>query len=252
MKKIVVTFSLILCGALTFAQQDSVNTIKGQEGDWGISFNISGIINNIKLENDKDVNGNYLISARKYLKDDVALRLGLSINSMSSKWNQEDSITISSGNRALQVIDSTQKRFDFSVFAGYEKHLKGTLRLDPYIGAGMMIGRIGNTKIDVNTDVTDVTGTDKTQHILQYDGGFAFGLGGFAGFNYFVAQKLSLGAEFGLMYNYSKTGGDWSESIVNTPVSGSQSTVFNLGKQSQSESKIAVNSTASILLSYFF
>ena len=249
MKKTFVVFVLSLFSITSYAQQD---TLKGQEGDWGFSIAISGIINDIKIENGKDPVGNYIIFARKYLKDDVALRLGLSINSNRVKQNLEDSITIGSGNKALQAIDSSYTRFDFSIIAGYEKHVKGTRRLDPYFGGELMIGRMGNTKIDVTTDVTDVTGTDKTQYILQYDGGFMFGLSAIAGFNYFIAQKFSLGAEFGLGYQYAKSGGDWSESTVNTPVSGAQSSQFNLGKSSLSESTIGVSTSGTIALSYFF
>ena len=203
-------------------------------------------------ENDKDANGNYTIFARKYLKDDAALRLGFNVTSNRNKFASEDSISLSSGNRALQAIDSTQNRFDFSFSIGYEKHFKGTKRLDPYVAGELMLGRMGNTKIDVTTDVTDVTGTDKTQHIIQYDGGFTFGIGAIAGFNYFIAPKFSLGAEFGYSYQYVKSGGDYSESIVNTPVSGAQSSVFNLGKRTQTTGNIGVNSTGGIILSYFF
>lgn len=252
MKNVLMTIMLVSISILSFAQQDSTNTLKGQKGDWGFSINISGIINDIKIENNKDAIGNYKIFARKYIKDDVALRVGFNATTNRIKGNKEDSISLGSGNRALQAVDSSYSRFDFSVSLGYEKHLKGTKRLDPYVAGELMIGRMGNTKIDVNTDITDVTGTDKTQQIIQYDGGFVFGLGAIAGFNYFIAQKFSLGAEFGYMYQYTKAGGDWSESIVNTPVSGSQSSTFNLGKQSQSQNFIGVATTGNIILSYFF
>lgn len=249
MKKIIFALSLIMASTSIFAQEE---TLKPQEGDWGLSINISGIINDIRLENDKDANGNYMVFGRKYLKDDMALRVGLNINSERNKRTVEDSITLGSGNRALQTIDSSKTRFDFSVLVGVEKHLAGTKRLDPYFASELMIGRIGNTKSDATTTIKDVTGTDKTDFTRQEDGGLTFGLGLIAGFNYFIAPKFSLGAEFGLTYSYVKSGGEYSESMVNTPVSGSQTSTFILGKQEQTNNRIGVSSTSGIVLSYFF
>ncbi len=250
MNKLFLTLSLIVFSTVLFAQEEQ--SLKGQEGDWGLSINISGIINDIRLENDKDANGNYMVFGRKYLKDDAALRIGLNITSDRNKWTAEDSLTLGSGNRALQTVDSSRTRFDFSVLVGYEKHMTGTKRLDPYFAGEFMVGRIGNTKTDATTTLKDVTGTDKTDFTRQEDGGLTFGLGVVAGFNYFIAPKFSLGAEFGFAYTYVKTGGEFSESTVNTPVSGSQTTTFILGKQQQSGSNIGVSSTSGIVLSYFF
>ena len=270
MKKILLSLSLITLSSVLFAQEKQAleeqiqvqeeqieevqveQKLKGQDGDWGLSINISGIINDIRLENDKDGNGNYMVFGRKYIEDDVAIRFGININSERNKWNNEDSLTIGSGNRALRAVDSSKTRFDFSVLVGYEKHLPGTKRLDPYFAAELMLGRLGNTKIDATTSISDVTGTDKTQFTRQEDGGMTFGLGFVAGFNYFIAPKLSLGAEFGFGYVYTKAGGEYSESNVNTPVSGSQTSTFELGKQEQSNSNIGVTSTTGIVLSYFF
>lgn len=240
---------MLMCSISIYAQQD---TLKGQKGDWGISVNISGIINNIALQNPKDGAGNYVVFARKYIKDDVAVRLGFNVAYNNNKWKFEDSIVVASGNSALRTIDSTISRFDFSFSGGYEKHFGSTKRLDPYFAGVLTIGRIGNTETTATTNIKDVTGTDKTQHIIQQDGGFYFGIGAVAGFNYFIAPKFSLGAEFGYFYTYSKTGGDYNESIVNTPVSGAQSSTFSVGINEQSSNTLNVSSTASIMLSYFF
>ncbi|OFY90997.1 MAG: hypothetical protein A3K10_09405 [Bacteroidetes bacterium RIFCSPLOWO2_12_FULL_31_6] len=249
MKKIFLSTVLIVFVTTIFAQED---TLKGQKGDWGFSIGISGIINNITLENPKDAAGNYVIFARKYIKDDVAIRIGFNTALTKEKWNNEDSISIGSGNTALQQIDSSYSRFDFSISIGYEKHVGKTKRLDPYFAGEIAIGRMGNTKIQKNTNIKDVTGTDKTQYILQYDGGFMFAIGVAAGFNYFIAPKLSLGTEFGYYYAFVKTGGDYNESTVNTPVSGAQSSTFSRGVAEKSDNILNVGGAATIMLSYFF
>ena len=249
MKKAFFILSLAVLSNGLIAQED---TLKGQKGDWGFSIGISGIINNISVDNPKDAFGNYIIFARKYIKDDVAIRVGFNTALKKEKWNFEDSISIGSGSTALRQIDSSYSRFDFSIQLGYEKHLGKTRRLDPYFAGEIYIGRMGNTKIQKNTNIKDVTGTDKTQYILQYDGGFYFGLGVTAGFNYFIAPKLSLGTEFGYYYAFAKAGGDYNESTVNTPVSGSQSSTFSRGVAEAAVNTLNVGSSATIMLSYFF
>jgi hypothetical protein len=152
----------------------------------------------------------------------------------------------------LQTIDSTESRFDFSISVGYEKHLGTARRLDPFIGGELLIGRIGGTKIDASTDITDVTGTEKIQQITQIDGGFNFGLNFIAGFNYFFAERISIGAEINLGYMFASSGGDISDSRVTTPVSGAEVTSFSSSKNKASSKGFNVNSTAGLMLSFFF
>ncbi|MBL4593968.1 MAG: hypothetical protein JKX68_09155 [Flavobacteriales bacterium] len=251
MKKIIIAFTLILTSTfIVNAQQD---TLKSRDGDWGFVLNLTGLIDNISLGNVIDGNNNNSILAKHHLTDDKVLRLGFGIKSISNSWLLEDSITVvSTGNRALQTIDSTESRFDFSISVGYEKHLGTTRRLDPFIGAEIVIGRIGATKIDASTDITDVTGTEKIQDITQIDGGFNFGLNFIAGFNYFFAERISIGAEINLGYLYSSVGGDMSHSRNITPVSGQEINDFSDSKNKSSSRGFNVNSTGGLMLSFFF
>ncbi len=251
MKKVLIAFSLILTSTFTVnAQQD---TLKSRDGDWGFVLNLTGLIDNISIGNVTDGNNNNSILAKHHLSNDRVLRLGFGIKSVSDNWLLEDSITIvSTGNRALQTIDSTESRLDFSLSVGYEKHLGTARRLDPFIGAEMVIGRIGGTKIDASTDITDVTGTEKIQQITQIDGGFNFGLNLIAGFNYFFAERISIGAEINLGYLFSSAGGDVSDSRVTTPVSGAEITNFSSSKNKSSSKGFDVNSTGGLMLSFFF
>ncbi|MDF1672622.1 MAG: hypothetical protein P1U41_03910 [Vicingaceae bacterium] len=249
MKKICLSFTLILSTILTVnAQQD---TLKSRDGDWGFVLNLTGLINNISIGNLTDGNTNNAILAKHHLTNDKVLRLGFGLKSVSNNTFTADSVNITAG-RALQEVDSTEKRFDFSISAGIEKHLGTTRRLDPYVGGELAIGRIGATKIDANTDISDVTGTRTISRIIQRDGGFNFSLNAIAGFNYFFAERISLGAEFSLGYLYSAVGGDESESVVDTPVSGSQISTFIDRKAKSSSKGFAVNSTAGLMLSFYF
>tara|TARA_B100000809_G_scaffold263962_1_gene318517 strand:+ start:1532 stop:2287 length:756 start_codon:yes stop_codon:yes gene_type:complete len=251
MKKIAIAFTLVLASTfLVNAQTD--DRLKPVKGDWGFSLNISGIINNIVIENNKDSLGQFNLFGRHYLKDDLALRLGFGVNYLNNNNFNEDSVTLASGNRALQAVDSTTSRFDFKVSVGIEKHLGTTRRLDPYVGADLSIIRIGATKVNSNLSQIDVTGTNKERTSLQQDGGAGFGLGAIAGFNYFLSKNLSLGVEFGYAFNYIKTGGDFSGSNVVTPVSGTETSTSVFGKLSTTETSIGATATGGVMLSFFF
>ncbi|PKP47189.1 MAG: hypothetical protein CVT95_05970 [Bacteroidetes bacterium HGW-Bacteroidetes-12] len=244
-----ITF-LFLSSVLT--AQESTDTLKSREGDWGVVLNLTGFIDNISLGTQKDVNNNNNILVKHHLTDDKVLRLGLGLTSIRNNNFKADSISLSSGNRAWREVDSIETRFDFSLAVGYEMHFKGTKRLDPYLGAELVIGRIGNTKINASTNITDKLGTQKIQRIIQQDGGFAFGINLVSGFNLFVLERLSIGAEVNLGYLFSNAGGDQSESLVDTPVSGTQISSFSNSKNGVSRRGFDVNSSAGLLLSYYF
>ncbi len=249
MRKIILTLAVILSSVVTFAQQD---TLKSRDRDWGFVLNLTGLINNISINNLTDASNNNAILAKHHLTDDKVLRIGLGLKSVKNNWFTGDSISLGSGNRALKEVDSTETRFDFSIALGFEKHLGTTRRLDPYIGGELRIGRIGGTKIDAKTEITDVTGTQDIDRIIQRDGGFNYSLNAIAGFNYFFAERISIGAEFSLGYLYSAVGGDESESLVDTPVSGSQISSFVDRDNKATTKGFDVNSTAGLMLSFFF
>lgn len=249
MKKIVLAFLLIGLTLLGQAQQD---TLKSRDGDWGFVLNLTGLIDNISIGTLSDANTNNAILAKHHLTNDKVLRIGLGLKSVKDNWFSGDSISLGSGNRALKEVDSVETRFDFSVSIGMEKHLGNTRRLDPYIGGQLAIGKIGGTKIDAKTSITDVTGTEKIDRVIQRDGGFNMSISALAGFNYFFSERISIGAEFSLGYNYASLGGNESESEVNTPVSGSQISSFINRENSISNSGFEVNSTAGLMLSFFF
>ena len=251
MKKIALAFSLILATAFAVNAQEE-DRLKPVEGNWGLSLNISGIINNIAVENNKDSLGQYNLVGRHYLKDNLVLRLGFGAAYLNNNQFNEDSVTIASGNRALQTVDSTTSRFDFKVSVGFEKHLGTTRRLDPYVGADLSIIRIGATNSTKDLSQTDVTGTLTERTTINQDGGAGFGLGAIAGFNYFLSKNLSLGVEFGYAYTYSKSGGDFSGNTRITPVSGTETTSSVFGKASNTETSIGATATGGIMLSFFF
>ena len=250
MKKIMTLTALMTVVLYSSAQQS--DTLKSRGNDWGFVLNLTGLIDNISLGNSTDVNSNNAILAKHHLSDEKVLRLGLGLKSINNNFSTEDSISLSTGNRALQTVDSTESRFDFSISVGMEKHLGKTRRLDPYVAGEIVVGRIGGTNLTTSTDITDVTGTRTIRQTIQQDGGFTFGLNAIAGFNYFFAERISIGAEINLGYVYTTSGGDQSESLVDTPVNGQEINSFVSSVDRASTRGFVINSTAGLTLSFFF
>ncbi len=244
MKKFALVFTFVAVSILTFGQQD---TLKPHAKNVGVTFNLTGLINNISLGSLTDKNNNNAILGRYYIKDDLALRTGFGIYSINNKWSTSDSI-----GTALVTMDSVQKRFDFTLTLGIEKHLGKTRRLDPYVGADFVVGAIGKTKINVDEKTSDNTGTATRQHIIQQDGGAVFGLSGIVGVNYFISRNFAIGAEYQIGYQVQRFGGDYSETTVNTPISGQSTSTFTKSIDKSKFGGFSVNSTAGILLSIFF
>ena len=119
--------------------------LKPMKSDWGFGFNVTGLIDNIKLENNEDVIGNSLLFFRHYLKDDLVLRLGVGAKRESNNTVRKDSL-----NGAFVQFDSSYTRFDFSLSGGIEKHFGNMRRLDPYIGGQFMIVFQGKENYDWN------------------------------------------------------------------------------------------------------
>lgn len=234
------TFSTLLLNAQT-------DSLKAYQENWGVALNVSGLINNVGLSNFKDVNNNNSLLAKYFFKDNLALRFGTGINTVNNKFTAADSV-----GTILVEVDSTFKRNDVSFSVGIEKHLGNAKRLDPFIGAEFAFGFIGRSKADATTKQSDASGTSTLQRIVQQDGGSAVSLNFLAGFNYFFSDKFSLGAETALGYTYLASGGNYSVSIVDTPVSGTGNSSFNRGINKQTNSGLQVKPSAALILSFYF
>lgn len=244
MRKIVLVTITCILSTVLYGQED---TLKSRDGDWGFTFNLNGLINNINLSNLKDVNNNNAILAKHHLTNDKVIRIGVGVFQLNKQWLNADSVA-----QTLVEVDSTEKRFDISFSLGVEKHLGNTKRLDPYLGGEIVVGAVGKTKVNADTKITDATGTGTIQRIINQDGGVTLGVNLIAGFNYFFSERISIGAEYNLGYMTSKMGGDFNESVVNQPVSGSSTSNFITSERTEKSSGLQINSTAGLMLSFFF
>ncbi len=218
-----------------------------KSGSIGVSISIDGILDNIKLDAPQNNYGQNQLFVRYYLEDDLALRLGFGFDFNGFKRERADSAGTS-----LVERDSTYNNYILNVSGGIEKHLMGTNRLDPYLFTQMDLSFIGKTNIDTETRTINSAGTDRVSRTIKEDGGIAFGLQIGGGFNYFIAQRLSLGTEIALKLNYASVGGASTNNLVNDPANGSTTTTVVKSDDQSNSTDFDVNPNLNINLSYFF
>lgn len=249
MKKYLALIIVVLCLSSNLFSQEEEPRLKPVEKEWGFGFNLTGLISDLKLEGNTDMTGQPILFFRRYLKDDLALRLGFGLNTTKNSTLQKDSLRQIS---AFVEFDSVYSSSDISISMGIEKHIDKMRRLDPYFGGEFVLSFIGKETASWNQVTIETSGTTTIEGERKTDGGVGFGIFGIAGFNYFIANHVSLGAEYRFGYNYLKTGGNFSESVITTPSSGSPTNTFNKGTAELKSSGFQVNSTASIIFSIFF
>ena len=81
---------LVLFGR-SFAQEEDLSKL-AEVKDFGVTFNLMGLVNNVSLNSLSDANGNNALLIRKYLKEDMAVRFGFGLNSWNTNAIKADSV----------------------------------------------------------------------------------------------------------------------------------------------------------------
>jgi len=175
MKKVALAFALIL-GAITIA--DAQYKPVGGEKNLEVSLAPLG-------GSPISIVG---IKGRSWKSETSALRMTVFLGFMNETTITQDE---DSDIDALETKDKSSS-FSISVAPGIEKHMAGTDRLSPYVGAYVNIGFTSNTdkeEMQINEDDVATT-TNKS-------GSLNLGINGVAGFDYYIAEHLYLGTEIG-------------------------------------------------------
>ena len=125
---------LILTGLYAFGQNPNQDeNVKFDHGDWGVGFNITGLIQNISLS---PVNSDAqpALQIRKFVDDRWAVRLELGVSAQNYSRTLVDSV-----DNFRRTYDSTFSQTRFYIAPSVEYHFEGTKRLDPYLGAGLAL-----------------------------------------------------------------------------------------------------------------
>ncbi len=216
--------------------QDPPRGKKGQlilpeAGEFGLGFNIIPFFNwfgnsfnateRNEYANDNRLGqlfGTTVISARYMLKDNAALRLnfGINVNTLSSS----NFVAFNGSTNTSNTVEDTRSLGGgtYAVGMGYEKR-RGKGRIQGYYGGEILL-RISHTDgasysygNDFSAQNIFPTSTNWGNNILA--GGServlssgatlnaSFGVRAFVGIEYFVAPKISIGAEFGWGMSYN-------------------------------------------------
>ncbi len=174
MKKVALAFALIL-GAITIA--DAQYKPVGGEKNLEVSLAPLG-------GSPISIVG---IKGRSWKSESSALRMTVFLG-----FSNETTITQDEDSAAdLKETKDKSRSFSIAVAPGIEKHMAGTDRLSPYVGAYVNIGYTSETE-KMETQEGDKVGTDITK-----SGTLNLGLNGVAGFDYYIAEQLYLGTEIG-------------------------------------------------------
>lgn len=231
-----------------FAQRSNfTENDKALAGDFGVTLQMNGFLNALNLAPTQDLSGNDVFAMRYFWRDHLAFRLGFGIDGFRNNLTRVDSV----GNTQVE-FDSTSTQFNFYLNPGFEKHFTKYKRIDPFFGAGFNFGFLGRNNQKSTQLTTDTTGTARREYDGQFPGGFLFGLYSTFGFNYFIAPKLALGAEYTFGFYNTRRGGDYSTTIIDTPISGQPVVTRTLGSNFTNELGFNFNNSALITLSYFF
>ena len=249
MKKINFTIFLALmlsCNLLTAQDDDSIlrnkngNTILPQKGDIGLQMNATGILDfALNAVNIMDDNGQYsghpgftsgfpnVIVGKYFISDNSAIRVRLGYNTSTTieKEYGDNPLTPTILNPDNILLETyTEKTSEFMLGGGIEFR-RGHGRLQGYYGADLNIllntdkykSEYGVEYNQLAQDSGYISLGNSRELEGDYGNIFTFNLRGFAGVEYFVIPKLSIGAEFGLGYAAQTSArGDYTDEFWNT------------------------------------
>lgn len=263
MKKLALTL-LAAAGLFTATQAQ----LKPEAGSIGFGFRINGIANtaftnwtNTGLGGEDIVDPLGLLGAptsvsdlvpqdmffgRYYISSDLAVRVGLGINSTSMKTSEVDTVIATP-----TTTETSTSVFSFGINAGVEKHFASAAeKLDPYAGAQLSFGSIGGVK---QSQSVEVGGTSPVSGLVENElpGGSHFGFDLLGGFNFFFTDNFALGAEFSWGFHSVKMGGDYTTTTTTTS-GGTTVITTGSGNATRGWSGFRVGSTAGVNASVFF
>ncbi len=149
--------------------------------------------------------------------------------SSTSEVTQDEDKT--DGNNDEELKDR-KTQFDFAIRPGIEKHFAGTDRLSPYVGAELDLAIRTTSETSERQDGSTIKKDKRTGN----DAFTRFGVNAVAGFDYYFAKHVYVGAELGLGLGLTSPS-----KIKNKPDGGTE-TESKVGNMSQLNFGPIVNS----------
>ena len=188
MKKVLLTAVAVF--SLTFVNAQEENATSGYKpvkGTIATEVGLSGGLNNA----DFNLNTGAL-KFRYFFKDDMALRLGLGLNSNKTE-------NVNNANPA-NIETTIRKNSNTLLNLGIEKHFAGSERLSTYAGADLLIGFTGASYEYTENGYSYEEDASTNNGLNTVNASTSFGLGLFTGADYYITKKVFLGVEAGLNF----------------------------------------------------
>lgn len=195
-------FLLVACSSIK-AQDTLKPSLKG----WSTELNFNPFNGSLTLNN-----ANAQIKIRKFLPNDIALRLAFTL----SYKNDENKMVNLYGTNPVDYTDQ-RKSFMVAVNFGTEKHFSGSRRISPYIGWEASLGyKKSKEELENNSESKTIKGAWQTFEV-SYSGqnyyyttnyierGFwSAGANVLTGFDFYMAEDFYFGYEIGFGFEYLK------------------------------------------------
>jgi hypothetical protein len=214
MKKPILIMASVLATLGSFAQTtkvDSAKSLKPNAKSFTTELNVNPFNGQVNFNNSLNQ-----IKLRYFTTPSFALRLGFNVSRIDSINNVNNPYGVNS-----YFSNNERKSSTVGVNLGIEKHLVGTKRLSPYLGADLSItDKSSSQNISDNQSTTTVTNawyysyySNNTLITQTPENGYTrYGLNLFAGFDFYIARHFFFGYEF----NYSITKTNWKNVTVTT------------------------------------
>lgn len=199
MKKTLLMAAFALVGTFAFAQKPAAGS-KTAEVNVNLSIAGAGITYGLPGE----------LRFRYFLSDNAAVRarIGLGSNSTTN--------SVTNGTNTAEI--KTNNGFGLSLSPGYEMHFEGTSKLSPYWGGQLNFVMQGGRTVDVtNANVAAPTPAqiNTANKYSSKDGStITFGLSAFMGADYYIADNVFIGGEFGLGLFSTTSKGEGTETAT--------------------------------------
>ena len=230
-----IIFCLSILPLLSFGQLISKNghTVLPEEGEWSLQMNAIPLLNSLNILNDNGGSFNHpgyvsgfenVIVAKKYASNNSASRIKLGLNTAlySNTIMGENPDQFGSSDVLLYTINS--RNFELTLGYGHE-YRKGISRVQGFYGWETIFKLKPSSGDNYNYEydyLTMYNSTSQNEFIdsQKIGGGFGLEARGFIGVDYFIAPKMSIGAEFGWGAMFEAEG---KNSITSTQILESNS-----------------------------
>lgn len=190
------------------------DNLKAKKGDVSAELGLTGGI----LDSDLKLADGGLLKFRYYMKDDLALRMGLNISSQSEMEKFYKTDNTAYGTEQFH-------EFGIALNIGVEKHFKGTRNLSPYVGGDVLFSNYSTRYQE--TDLNGGSYRAGYSYSEKSPANIGFGVRAIAGADFYITKNVYLGAEFGLGFLLTNEGNITIKS--KTPTSETTTTIKGTG-----------------------